>query len=479
MTRKRALIVDDSRTAQVRLKRMLNRYDLEVDTALSAEDALSYLAYKLPDVVFMDHLMKGMDGFEAVKIIKSNPDTAMIPIIMYTSKSGDVYLGQARALGAIDVLSKDEIEPSDLDKVLNQLNIVPKSAAEQAQAATQTEAAAEAKQPVKKAPEQKPATNPATPAKAPAKVVVQQAAQASLDSLRGQIAKLMDFHITKVRHDIIDSSKLLMRRLSRELQEISTNHKSLSNKIEFIPVTIEAEQNRKHISTRWWLLVPILVLVLFAIVSFHQLSLMNEQFAVLKEEYVSLSEFIKRDYQKLNRERASLQQAMAGDDRQADAHGLLETITWAFNMNGQYEFGKSALGDEQMGVVNELVSRLEAADFVGTITIDVHIGDFCVTTNSIGELILPKSDTPISECDLLSNQSYGFSVDDQMSLSFISFLSTSPMLREGSIQIETNSYGVDEPLQAYPDISNIRTIGDWNKVAAVNNRIEVAIHSQN
>ena len=478
MTRKRALIVDDSRTAQVRLKRMLNRYDLEVDTALSAEDALSYLAYKLPDVVFMDHLMKGIDGFEAVKIIKSNPDTAMIPIIMYTSKSGDVYLGQARALGAIDVLSKDEIEPSDLDKVLNQLNIVPKSAAEQA--AAPPEKVADKKQPARKAKGQKPAANPAVPAKTqePAKVVVQQAAQSSLDSLRGQMAKLMDFHITKVRHDIIDSSKLLMRRFSRELQEINTNYKSLSNKVEFIPVTVEAEQNRKHIATRWWVLIPIAILVLFAMVSFHQLSSINEQFKELKGEYVSLSEFIKRDYQKLNRERVSLQQAMNSGDRQADAHGLLETITWAFNMNGQYAFGKSALGDEQMGVINELVTRLEAADFTGTIMIDVHIGDFCVSTNSIGELILPDSNTPISECDLLSNQSYGFSVDDQMSLSFISFLSTSPLLQEGDIQIETNSYGVDNPLQTYPDISNIRTIGEWNKVAAVNNRIEVAIRSR-
>ena len=42
--------------------------------------------------------MPGIDGSRALQIIKSNPDTAMIPVIMYTSKSGDVYTGQARAL---------------------------------------------------------------------------------------------------------------------------------------------------------------------------------------------------------------------------------------------------------------------------------------------------------------------------------------------------------------------------------------------
>ena len=124
MAARRALIVDDSRTAQVRLKKMLLKYQLEVDTAKSAEEALSYLSYQMPSVIFMDHLMEGMDGFEALKIIKSNPDTAMIPIIMYTSKSGDVYVGQARALGAIDVLSKDVIEPANIEKVLRGISIL-------------------------------------------------------------------------------------------------------------------------------------------------------------------------------------------------------------------------------------------------------------------------------------------------------------------------------------------------------------------
>jgi CheY-like chemotaxis protein len=46
---------------------------------------------------FMDHLMPGMDGFEAVSAIKNNPHTATIPIMMYTSQEGELYVGQARA----------------------------------------------------------------------------------------------------------------------------------------------------------------------------------------------------------------------------------------------------------------------------------------------------------------------------------------------------------------------------------------------
>jgi CheY-like chemotaxis protein len=97
MTQKRALIVDDSRSARVILSRMLEAYDLVVDTAESAEQALEYLRQHRPDVVFMDHLMPGMDGFQAIQAIKSNPDTATIPVMMYTSQEGELYVSQARA----------------------------------------------------------------------------------------------------------------------------------------------------------------------------------------------------------------------------------------------------------------------------------------------------------------------------------------------------------------------------------------------
>ena len=69
-------------------------------------------------------MMPGMDGFQAVQAIKNNPRTATIPIMMYTSQEGELYLGQARALGAVGVLPK-QIKPADVSKVLYQLHLVP------------------------------------------------------------------------------------------------------------------------------------------------------------------------------------------------------------------------------------------------------------------------------------------------------------------------------------------------------------------
>jgi CheY-like chemotaxis protein len=106
MTAKRALVVDDSKSARIFLTALLEQHALEVDAAETAEQAIDYLTRHRPDVIFMDHLMPGMDGFQAVQAIKSNPRTATIPILMYTSQEGELYLGQARALGAMGVLPK-------------------------------------------------------------------------------------------------------------------------------------------------------------------------------------------------------------------------------------------------------------------------------------------------------------------------------------------------------------------------------------
>jgi CheY-like chemotaxis protein len=104
--KKMALIVDDSRLACKVLANMLDSLNVANEAVHSAEDALDYLKNSKPDLIFLDHTMPGMSGFQAVKIIKGNPETAKIPVLMYTTKQGDTYVSQAKALGAVDVLPK-------------------------------------------------------------------------------------------------------------------------------------------------------------------------------------------------------------------------------------------------------------------------------------------------------------------------------------------------------------------------------------
>jgi CheY-like chemotaxis protein len=123
MSAKRALVVDDSKSARLFLSRILERHEIAVDAAETAEQAIDYLTRHRPDVIFMDHMMPGMDGFQAVQTIKNNPRTSAIPILMYTSQEGDLYLGQARALGAEGVLPK-QIKQADVTRMLYQLRLV-------------------------------------------------------------------------------------------------------------------------------------------------------------------------------------------------------------------------------------------------------------------------------------------------------------------------------------------------------------------
>lgn len=125
MTIKNALIVDDSKSARIMLQRLLEKLNVVSLSVGSAEEALSYLENERPDVIFMDHMMPGMDGLEATSTIKNNPKTQNIPTIMYTSKEGDSYISLAKSHGALGVLPK----PANQQAVMAVIDLLDSTAA--------------------------------------------------------------------------------------------------------------------------------------------------------------------------------------------------------------------------------------------------------------------------------------------------------------------------------------------------------------
>jgi len=117
MSVKKALVVDDSKLARITLKKKLELRAVDVDMVESASEALSYLQSHQPDIIFMDHLMPDIDGFEATRRIKSNPATRHIPVIMCTGKEHEGYLQEATAIGATNILAKPP-ETEALDAIL-------------------------------------------------------------------------------------------------------------------------------------------------------------------------------------------------------------------------------------------------------------------------------------------------------------------------------------------------------------------------
>ncbi|MFT6122713.1 MAG: CheY-like chemotaxis protein [Oleiphilaceae bacterium] len=134
MTIKTALLVDDSKVARFALSKLLEKINLKVDMVESAEGALDFLkTHDNPDVIFMDHLMPGMNGVEATKHIKKNPQTSAIPVIMCTSKKSEDFNDDARTYGIYSVLTKPA-EPRVVAEIIEQLghdvinNVLPQPA---------------------------------------------------------------------------------------------------------------------------------------------------------------------------------------------------------------------------------------------------------------------------------------------------------------------------------------------------------------
>jgi pilus assembly protein CpaE len=114
MNIKKALVVDDSKVAHLTLRKLLLERGIEVDWVGSGEDCVKYLENKRPDIVFMDVMMPGMDGFEVARTLRRHPDTAHISILMFTAKTSvnDKLVGYN---AGIDIYLTKPIHPVELN----------------------------------------------------------------------------------------------------------------------------------------------------------------------------------------------------------------------------------------------------------------------------------------------------------------------------------------------------------------------------
>ncbi|NKF22772.1 response regulator [Solimonas marina] len=117
-----ALVVDDSKSARFALRRHLEGRGFKVDTADGAEDAYRAIDAQAPDLVFLDHIMPGIDGFTALRHLKADPTTATIPVVICSSNEGAAFVAEARDQGAADVLSKPPT-PDQLERLLAALAV--------------------------------------------------------------------------------------------------------------------------------------------------------------------------------------------------------------------------------------------------------------------------------------------------------------------------------------------------------------------
>ncbi len=113
----RVLIVDDSPTETYKISQMLSKHGYEVLTAESGEQGIELARSEKPDVVLMDIVMPGMNGFQATRQLTNDAATSAIPVIIVTTKDQETDRLWGKRQGAKGYLTKP-VDDSTLVKTI-------------------------------------------------------------------------------------------------------------------------------------------------------------------------------------------------------------------------------------------------------------------------------------------------------------------------------------------------------------------------
>ena len=102
----RMLVIDDSPTIVALLKRMLQQNHYEVLEAFDAESGIEIARREVPDLIFLDIVLPGMDGFNALRTLRRDPATKDVPIIMISGNAQATEQFYVQRIGADDFMKK-------------------------------------------------------------------------------------------------------------------------------------------------------------------------------------------------------------------------------------------------------------------------------------------------------------------------------------------------------------------------------------
>jgi len=453
MPGKRALIVDDSRSARVILSRMLEHHGMAVDTAESAEQALEFLAQSRPDVIFMDHLMPGMDGFQAVQVIKSDPQTATIPLMMYTSQEGELYVSQARALGAVGVLPKT-VRPVDVSRVLYQLHLLP-DRRQHRSALFEGGAARSLPIEVAEVANSDPADGegrdePTGPATAP--IATPSIALAELQgNLRQAMQQQLRDQLAEQRRFVMSTVEALGRRLSAELKD------GLSKLPP--PPTVEIPPPPP---ARW----PVAVAGLLAAVPALVLgALLWRELDANRAAAREIADLKARPAAATIAKAPSAAPTVMAAGSGREAATVIEFLP----------YGEPPFDGARLERLRSIVSALETQGFRGRILAESFVGDFCLTGNAYEGFSVADPELPLAKCALVGNpHDDGLSPAQRQSVAFANFTAGLRQRTNGAIVVEVMNGGRTDPIQ-YPEQREGMTASQWNGVATQNNRVEFRV----
>ena len=116
------LLIDDNPSNLQMLVDILREYGFVLMTALNGKDGLQIAQKGQPDLILLDVMMPGMDGFETCRCLKANTSTQQIPVIFLTVSAQVENKLKGFSLGGIDYITKPISEPEVLARITSHLN---------------------------------------------------------------------------------------------------------------------------------------------------------------------------------------------------------------------------------------------------------------------------------------------------------------------------------------------------------------------
>ena len=111
------LIVDDSPTEAHVLKGMLEKHGFEIEIAESGSEGIERAKVLRPNLVLMDVVMPGLNGFQATRQLTKDPETSDIPVIIVTTKDQETDRAWGLRQGAKDFVTKPVSEQRLMEKI--------------------------------------------------------------------------------------------------------------------------------------------------------------------------------------------------------------------------------------------------------------------------------------------------------------------------------------------------------------------------
>ena len=118
------LAVDDIPLNLLLLQKMLGRFNFRLKTVASGQAVLDAVAEEKPALIFLDLMMPGIDGFEVLRRLRSNPETEYIHIVILSALNSNDDIVKGLKLGANDFITKPIIMERLLNSVATQFQLI-------------------------------------------------------------------------------------------------------------------------------------------------------------------------------------------------------------------------------------------------------------------------------------------------------------------------------------------------------------------